>query len=130
LLLLFVGCGGDADTPSGDSANASPDEQTAPHWGYEKDNGPARWGEMSEDWSTCATGQRQSPIDLGNANLGEVSASSMSFPPADLHVVHQEHVLDALDNGHTIQVDYDGGGDPVLRRRDLPATAVPLPLAQ
>jgi carbonic anhydrase len=117
VLFLVVGCGGgqgasdgnDADTPRGGSADASQGDHAVPHWGYEKDDGPDRWGEMSEAWSACATGQRQSPIDVGNAKPGDIPATTMSFPPVDLHIVHQEHVLDVLDNGHTIQVNYDGG---------------------
>ena len=33
----------------------------------------------------------------------------MKFPPASLRILHQEHVADAINNGHTIQVNYSEG---------------------
>jgi carbonic anhydrase len=122
LLFLVVGCGGghDAHTPEPGSADASHEDHAVPHWGYAEDNGPARWGEMNEAWSACATGQHQSPIDLGEAKPGDIADANTSFPPVALQIVHQEHVLEALNNGHTIQVNYDGGetlsiGDEAFR---------------
>jgi carbonic anhydrase len=79
------------------------------HWGYEPGNGPSNWGKLNRDWLLCAEGKQQSPVDLTGAiqkNLGEMK---LEFPTANLKVVHQTHVLDALDNGHTIQINYDGG---------------------
>jgi len=106
LLLLVVGCGGGHHTSHGEDSHG---DHADPHWGYGVDDGPARWSTMSEAWSVCAEGQLQSPIDLGDATLADNPATNMSFPPADLHIVHQEHVLEALNNGHSIQVNHDGG---------------------
>lgn len=117
LSLLLFGCGQDRDV-SGEQAGdvgSGPDEKVVHrteaevHWGYGEDNGPAHWGEMNAAWSSCSAGMKQSPIDIANAMSGDQPAISMNFEPADLQVVHQEHALEALDNGHTIQVNYDGG---------------------
>jgi carbonic anhydrase len=122
LALLLTGCGQDRDV-SGEQADdvaGGQDEEAIHsteaevHWGYGQDNGPAHWGKMNAAWSTCATGMKQSPIDIANAMSGDKLAISMNFEPADLQVVHQEHALKALDNGHTIQVNYDGGENLAL----------------
>ena len=105
-MLTLLACAGG---PEEDPASAPAAKPSEAHWGYEEANGPARWGELSTEWTTCGTGRHQSPIDLGSATTGDVSATTMKFPPAKLSIVHQEHVLEALDNGHTIQVNYDGG---------------------
>ena len=31
-----------------------------------------------------------------------------TFPPAELHIAHHDHVADGINNGHTIQIDYPG----------------------
>jgi carbonic anhydrase len=33
----------------------------------------------------------------------------LKFAPANLRIVHHEHVADAINNGHTIQVNYSEG---------------------
>ncbi len=109
LVFLVVGCGGGNDDSSADAAGTTEAHEAAPHWGYAADNGPSNWAQMNDEWATCASGSSQSPIDLGGGISGDVPAAAMNFPPVQLHIAHQEHVLDALDNGHTIQVNYDGG---------------------
>lgn len=79
------------------------------HWGYEPGNGPSSWGKLNRDWSLCAEGKQQSPVDLSGARQKKTDEMKLEFPTANLKVVHQTHVLDALDNGHTIQINYDGG---------------------
>ena len=79
------------------------------HWGYEPDNGPSTWGKLNRDWALCSEGKQQSPIDLADAKPKEMDEMKLEFPTASLRIIHQTHVLDAIDNGHTIQINYDGG---------------------
>jgi carbonic anhydrase len=79
------------------------------HWGYEPENGPANWGKLNRDWALCAEGKAQSPIDLMGARQEKSDDMKLAFPAANLRIIHQTHVLDAIDNGHTIQINYDGG---------------------
>ncbi|MCH7852325.1 MAG: carbonic anhydrase family protein [Candidatus Marinimicrobia bacterium] len=72
----------------------------APHWSYAGETGPARWGSLSESFAPCAGGQNQSPIDLTGAVIAPL-------PPLKFH--YQPTQLDIVDNGHTIQVDYQPG---------------------
>jgi len=64
------------------------------HWGYQGDEDPAHWGELTPEFSLCGTGVNQSPIDLEadfNTELPEL-------------VFDYEHsVTRMLNNGHTIQ---------------------------
>jgi carbonic anhydrase len=81
-----------------------------PVWHYEGDEGPAHWGAISAKFAACQSGRAQSPIDIVAPARRETSeAIALKFAPADLRIVHQEHVADAINNGHTIQVNYSEG---------------------
>lgn len=70
------------------------------HWGYEGAEGPEFWGELSPDFALCSTGQEQTPIDV------PVTAPTN---PADITFNYQPTALTILNNGHTVQVNYDAG---------------------
>jgi len=71
-----------------------------PHWGYEGDHGPDHWGHMAADFKACSEGKTQSPIDLSNATPEALSEIKFDYKASKLNVVN---------NGHTVQVNYDGG---------------------
>jgi carbonic anhydrase len=79
------------------------------HWGYETHNGPAVWAQLSPEYALCAEGQEQSPIDLSKAKFAEPPTLAKDYKPASLKIIRHEHVVDVIDNGHTIQVNYDEG---------------------
>ena len=107
-LLMFCLNGQSKESPAGQETSQHGDNK--PHWGYGPNNGPASWGKMYRDWSLCAEGKAQSPIDLaGGAVQKNSEQMKLAFPPAHLRIVHQTHVLEAIDNGHTIQINYDQG---------------------
>ena len=84
------------------------DGQSA-HWGYEADNGPDAWGSMNSDWALCAEGLEQSPIDLANAVETQLPAVDLDRPDeGEFDVLTQAGVINALDNGHTIQINTTG----------------------
>jgi len=71
-----------------------------PHWSYSGAEGPDHWGDLEPDYATCKTGTRQSPINIEDAK------------PADLPAIHfdyQVSPLKIINNGHTIQVNYEPG---------------------
>lgn len=115
LLVGFVGCLACLATASEHQNPAHP-----PHWSYDKADGPARWGELHSDWAICASGRSQSPIDLRDTTPG-ASAGPLAFSnaPTRLTVAHQTHVVDALDNGHTIQVTMDVGDTLHIGEKDF-----------
>lgn len=76
-------------------------QQAAPAWSYAGATGPAQWGALAPAWNACATGARQSPINIaGRApNAGALLAHDHNAAPATLR-----------NTGHTIQADVAGGG--------------------
>lgn len=79
-----------------------------PHWSYEGETGPAKWGELSAEFEACARGQRQSPINIqsGSTLLGPAEPVTFNYQPSNASVVN---------NGHTIQVDVQGDNHIVVR---------------
>ena len=97
-----------AATPSA-TARPVPPAPAELHWSYEGDSGPSAWGELNPAFSTCGDGRSQSPIDITDAASESLPELSASFRPASLRIAHHEHIADAINNGHTIQVNYSEG---------------------
>jgi carbonic anhydrase len=51
----------------------------------------------------------QSPVDLGGAVAGSGATLQRDYGKGVLSIARNAHVVDFLDNGHTIQVTYDRG---------------------
>jgi carbonic anhydrase len=95
------------------AANQHQDGGHTPHWGYTGASGPGEWHSLAKGYALCGSGKRQSPVNLWN----EV--------PADLYDLtfnYQPLALKVLNNGHTLQANYDThhnsetvliGGEPV-----------------
>ena len=79
------------------------------HWGYDDHDGPDVWASLSRDWSLCDAGDAQSPIDLSGAVPSGEAHMPRSYQAGSIRIAHHEHVVDVLDNGHTIQVTYEDG---------------------
>jgi carbonic anhydrase len=81
-----------------------------PVWHYEGDEGPSNWGMLSPKFAACSAGRAQSPIDISTTRRDAATdVLKTNFAPANLKIVHHEHVADAINNGHTIQVNYSEG---------------------
>ena len=76
-----------------------------PHWGYEGEHGPEHWGSLDPGFAVCSNGREQSPIDLTGAEPGALSEIVFEYAPSPISI---------LNNGHTIQVDYQAGSGLVL----------------
>jgi carbonic anhydrase len=85
------------------------------HWGYGESDGPALWHTLHPSFEICRDGRQQSPIDLGAATTGQQIPLEFSYAPGQLRIARHEHVVDILNNGHTIQVDYDEGSTLTVR---------------
>ncbi len=70
------------------------------HWTYGGDGGPEQWGQLKPEFATCATGSRQSPIDIRSGVKVDLEPIQFDYRPSAFSVV---------DNGHTIQVNVGGG---------------------
>jgi carbonic anhydrase len=67
-----------------------------PHWGYSGEHGPGRW---AAEFPGCA-GFNQSPVDIASPVEATLPALAMDYQPS---------TLNAVNNGHTVQYNYDGG---------------------
>ncbi|WP_194096716.1 carbonic anhydrase [Marivivens aquimaris] len=74
------------------------------HWTYSGDEGPDHWGELSEEYASCAGGAMQSPIDLSGAEASGTVNYEFDYQPVALNI---------LNNGHTVQFNTAEGGDLV-----------------
>ena len=75
-------------------------ETTPPHWTYEGEEGPSHWGELDQAYATCGAGKSQSPIDVANPSEQDLTNISFHYEPSEVNI---------LNNGHTVQVNYDAG---------------------
>ncbi|MDZ7858689.1 carbonic anhydrase family protein [Sphaerotilus sp.] len=82
------------------------------HWSYGGEGGPAEWGKLRPDFSTCAKGQRQSPIDIRGGVKVDLEPIKFNYRSTGFNV---------LDNGHTVQANlgYGNSIEVAGRRYDL-----------
>src|SRR3990172_3600010 len=72
----------------------------APHWGYEGEIGPEHWVHLDHAFTTCIEGKNQSPIDITEATHEDLGSITFNYKTSPLKVIN---------NGHTIQVNYEKG---------------------
>jgi carbonic anhydrase len=70
------------------------------HWGYDGDQGPNHWGDLSPEFALCGSGHHQSPIDIRNPQKADLPQLQVDYKPSPLHII---------DNGHTIMINYAPG---------------------
>lgn len=69
-------------------------------WDYQGPHGPDHWGELNPDFALCKGGQEQSPINIGGAVPNALPKLQFVYGLSRIHLVN---------NGHTIQFNYDAG---------------------
>ena len=85
-------------------------QEEKPHWSYEAEGetSPSMWAQLSPDYALCGTGKTQSPIDI---------ASTVATDVSDIAFNYASSALTIFNNGHTVQVNYDGGSEIVYNER-------------
>jgi carbonic anhydrase len=78
------------------------------HWSYEGENGPANWASLKPEFSTCATGKRQSPIAIEDYE-------TLKGPAEPLDLRYNPSRGTVVNNGHTIQVNVNGDNTLTVR---------------
>ncbi|MDO5673558.1 MAG: carbonic anhydrase family protein [bacterium] len=68
-------------------------------WGYTGKESPENWATLSPEFAACA-GKNQSPINLTEFIEAELAPLSFEYKPGGFEVIN---------NGHTIQVNYEAG---------------------
>ena len=91
------------------AAAPKPEHAHAAHWSYEGEGGPASWGAMKPEFAKCASGTRQSPIDIREGIKVQLDLVPFDYKPSAFRVI---------DNGHTVQVNVAPGNSiEVMGRR-------------
>lgn len=78
------------------------------HWGYGGAGSPDRWGSLKPEFNLCATGTRQSPIDIRDGIRVDLEPIRFDYRPSGFNVI---------DNGHTVQVNVGLGNTITVGQR-------------
>ena len=78
------------------------------HWDYAGDDGPDAWGKLRPEFNKCATGARQSPIDIRGGIAVDLEPIKFDYRPSTFSVI---------DNGHTVQVNVEPGNSITITGR-------------
>ena len=70
------------------------------HWAYEGEGGPDNWSKLRWEYAICATGQRQSPIDIHDGVKVDLEQIKFDYKTTQFRII---------DNGHTVQVNVGEG---------------------
>lgn len=89
-----------AASRGGEKHETAGKEHGAAHWSYAGAGGPEEWGRLQADFLTCYTGRQQSPIDIADTQHKSLPALAFAYQPTKLNVVN---------NGHTVQFNFDAG---------------------
>lgn len=83
-------------------------EAGARQWDYAGANGPQAWANLKPEFATCATGKRQSPINIDDSVTLRGPAEAIGFD-------YSTSGASVVNNGHTIQIDVNGDNAIVVR---------------
>lgn len=108
LVHLNKNSNGNCPLPATDTLLGEAGGEGGSHWTYSGETGPEMWGNLSTDFKACATGQRQSPINIKTA-VSTVDSSlslskSMFSDMGQLLVNDFQNLVTATHNGHAVGV--------------------------
>lgn len=93
------------NTPAKKKASPPHDEHAAVvehasiHWSYEGEGAPENWHKLDPKNKLCASGERQSPIDIKDGIRVDLEPIKFNYATSPFRIV---------DNGHTLQVTTGG----------------------
>lgn len=70
------------------------------YWSYNDEDGPSHWGNLNSEYLTCKTGNQQSPINIDQTQMGNLSNIEFNYKDTPLKI---------NNNGHTIEGRYEPG---------------------
>jgi carbonic anhydrase len=94
------------------AANRATSQRPSDDWSYDGESGPQAWGRLKPEFNKCASGTRQSPIDIRDGIRVDLDPVQFDYRPTAFRVV---------DNGHTVQVNVAPGNtiEVIGRRYEL-----------
>ena len=107
LACAFAGVAVAAD--SGQAAAERPPSPGAQHqlrlplWSYEGETGPAKWGEIDPKFRVCASGKRQSPINIDTRSAEKGGLKPILFS-------YESGAAEVINTGRAIEVDLPKAG--------------------
>jgi carbonic anhydrase len=88
-----------------DGGHGSTGSHGEAHWDYSGANGPDQWASLKPEFSACASGKRQSPIDIRDGFALDLEPVTFDYRPSGFTVVNNGHTLQAnLSTGNRIEV--------------------------
>ncbi len=97
VLMCITGCG---------KARSVTSTTAKVEWGYEAENGPGVWAQLSPEYVLCAEGKHQSPIDLVNPIPVELPPIPYNYYPTSMNIRNTGHTIEvACPEGSWIEVD-------------------------
>ena len=78
------------------------------HWDYEGAGGPESWSKLRPEYNKCATGTRQSPIDIRGGIAVDLEPIRFDYRPSSFSVI---------DDGHTVRVNVEPGNSITITGR-------------
>ncbi len=95
------------------SAHADTSDMTKVVWGYKGNIGPERWSQLSPDFTLCATGKLQSPINIPSKTNAASNALNIQYQPAAMNIIKDGSTELMLGNtsviikdGHAVQLNF------------------------
>lgn len=79
-------------------------------WSYSGATGPSHWGELSDDYITCFTGELQSPIDIKDTSLTTITPIKFFY--------YKSPRMALKNTGHTVEINYGEGSDIIIGKTE------------
>lgn len=92
-----------------------PPDYSRVQWGYAGLGAPENWGKLRPNYAVCATGKRQSPIDIRGGIRVDLEPIKFDYRATHFRIV---------DTGHTVQVEVGEGSSITVMGRNYPLTHI------
>lgn len=78
-------------------------------WSYQGGTGPEHWGSLDTEYTTCANGESQSPVDIQKSEINQGNTDiKMNYEPSDFTVKNDGHTVLAEPEKPNNTLTFDG----------------------
>ncbi|MGE5387167.1 MAG: carbonic anhydrase [Betaproteobacteria bacterium] len=86
------------------SPASSPPAHAETHWSYAGEGGPENWHKLNPRYVACASGDRQSPIDIQNGIKVDLEPIKFDYRPSAFRIVDNGHTIEAVTGSGSITI--------------------------